>query len=132
MADNVDQMAEGGAAHIPGTVHLVDLLGTMRTKHAEGGQKDIVLVPAPSADPDDPLNWSPSRKALSTCCMGVYTLMVGIASAAIYSVLDPISKETGLTLNDLNSGTGCVPEPPFPRDANLPTDSCFCFSDGDA
>jgi hypothetical protein len=91
---------------VPGTVHLVDLLGTMHTKHAEGGQKDIVLVPTPSADPDDPLNWSPSRKALSTFCMGVYTLMVGIASAAIYSVLEPISKETGLTLNDLNQGTG--------------------------
>lgn len=91
---------------IPGTVHLVDLLGTMKTQHATGGHKDIVLVPAPSADPDDPLNWSPSRKALSTQCMGVYTLMVGIASAAIYSVLEPISEDTGLTLNDLNQGTG--------------------------
>lgn len=43
-------------AHIPGTVHLVDLEGTMHAKHAKGGQKDIVLVPAPSSDPDDPLN----------------------------------------------------------------------------
>jgi hypothetical protein len=42
--------------HIPGTVHLVDLEGTMHAKHAKGGQKDIVLVPAPSNDPDDPLN----------------------------------------------------------------------------
>lgn len=32
--------------------------------------------------------------------------MVGIASAAIYSILVPISEETGLTLSDLNSGTG--------------------------
>jgi len=40
--------------------------------------------------------------------MCVYTLMVGIASAAIYSVLVPISQETGLTLNDLNQGTGFV------------------------
>ena len=35
-----------------------------------------------------------------------YTLMVGIASAAIYSVLEPISEATGLTLGDLNAGTG--------------------------
>ena len=92
---------------IPGTVHLVDLLGTLKNvQHAKGVQKDIVLVPTPSDDPDDPLNWSPSRKALSTACMGVYTLMVGIASAAIYSVLEPISEDTGLTLNDLNQGTG--------------------------
>lgn len=52
------------------------------------------------------LNWSPARKALSTTCMGVYTLMVGIASAAIYSVLEPIAEDTGLTLGDLNAGTG--------------------------
>lgn len=43
---------------------------------------------------------------LSTTCMCVYTLMVGIASAAIYSVLVPISEATNLTLDDLNAGTG--------------------------
>ncbi|KAK5194043.1 hypothetical protein LTR47_005365 [Exophiala xenobiotica] len=91
---------------VPGTVHLVDLEGTMHAKHASKGHKDIVLVPAPSNDPDDPLNWSPRRKLLSTSCMCMYTLMVGIASAAIYSVLVPISEATGLTLGDLNSGTG--------------------------
>ncbi|KAK4542452.1 hypothetical protein LTR36_006704 [Oleoguttula mirabilis] len=101
-----DQKHDDGAMPVPGTVHLVDLEGTMAAKHAKGARRDIVLVPAPSADPDDPLNWSPARKALSTTCMGVYTLMVGIASAAIYSVLEPIADATGLTLADLNAGTG--------------------------
>ncbi len=32
--------------------------------------------------------------------------MDGIGSAAIYSVLEPISKDTGLTLGDLNAWTG--------------------------
>ena len=32
--------------------------------------------------------------------------MVGIASAAIYSVLEPIAEDTRLTLGDLNAGTG--------------------------
>jgi hypothetical protein len=92
---------------IPGTVHLVDLEGTIRAKHASGAQlKDVVLVPPPSADLDDPLNWSPSRKRLSTASQSIYTLMVGIASAAIYSVLEPISVDTGLSLADLNAGTG--------------------------
>jgi hypothetical protein len=108
----LDTMANGpnndGDTQIPGTVHLVDLMGTMSGRHAESGQRDIVLVPAPSSDPDDPLNWSPRRKALSTVCMCVYTLMVGIASAAIYSVLVPISEETGISLNNLNQGTGLV------------------------
>jgi hypothetical protein len=92
---------------IPGTVHLVDLEGVIKGKHAATSQlKDVVLVPAPSSDPDDPLNWSPKRKWLSTVSQSVYTLMVGIASAAIYSVLVPISDDTGLTLADLNAGTG--------------------------
>jgi hypothetical protein len=92
---------------IPGTIHLVDLEGVMRGQHASGPQlNDVVLIPAPSNDPDDPLNWSPKRKMLSTACMSMYTLMVGIASAAIYSVLEPISEDTGLTLDQLNAGTG--------------------------
>ena len=75
---------DGGTTPIPGTVHLVDLEGTMVAKHAKGAQKvgrrcykqtdctrprapwsllliirffkDIVLVPAPSSDPDDPVS----------------------------------------------------------------------------
>ena len=39
-----------------------------------------------------------------------YTFTVGIASAAIYSVLEPIEKATGLTLDDLNAGTGYMVE----------------------
>ena len=37
--------------------------------------------------------------------------MVGIASAAIYSVLEPIAEDTGLTLGDLNAGTGYMVNP---------------------
>ena len=99
-------VVEGPQSYVPGTVHLIDLEHTMQAKHAQGGQRDILLVPTPSSDADDPLNWSPRRKMLSTICMCVYTLMVGIASAAIYSVLEPISAATGLTLGDLNAGTG--------------------------
>lgn len=40
--------------------------------------------------------------------------MVGIASAAIYSVLEPISDATGLTLADLNAGTGYMYGNPAP------------------
>jgi MFS family permease len=35
-----------------------------------------------------------------------YILTIGISSAAIYSVFVPISLETGLSLDDLNAGTG--------------------------
>lgn len=57
---------------IPGTVRLVDINHTLNVQHAGNG--DIILVPAPSQDPEDPLNWSPSRKLLSTICVMVYVL----------------------------------------------------------
>lgn len=39
---------------VPGTVHLVDLDNNLHAKHSEAHQ-DIVLVPTPSDDPDDPV-----------------------------------------------------------------------------
>ena len=41
---------------VPGTVHLIDLNHNLLAKHA-AGNKDIVLVPAPSDDPDDPVRF---------------------------------------------------------------------------
>lgn len=89
---------------VPGTVHLVDLDGHMNAKHK--GNSKIVLIPTPSDDPDDPLNWTKQRKLLAMFCMIVYTFGVGVPSAAIYSVLVQISEATGITLGQLNSGTG--------------------------
>lgn len=66
MAPAIDRTA------IPGTVTLVDLEHVLDTRHLGSGDPDIVLIPAPSSDPDDPLNWSPKRKLLSTVCVSVY------------------------------------------------------------
>jgi hypothetical protein len=65
MALDVDRDA------IPGTFTLVDLEHTLTTRHLNRGNSDIVLIPQPSDDPDDPLNWSPRRKTLSTVCVSV-------------------------------------------------------------
>lgn len=85
---------------IPGNVHLVDIKNE--------GEKDgkIVLVPTPSDDPDDPLNWEPKRKYLALFCVVVYTMGVGVPSAAIYSVLNAISEQTDISLSELNNATG--------------------------
>lgn len=78
---------------VPGTVHLIDIDGNVRGRHASGRNTDgmyhihspiqtssnwsslVVLVPAPSNDPDDPLNWSPRRKLISTLALSTYTLV---------------------------------------------------------
>lgn len=96
----------------PGTVHLVDVDG--RNPHGEkhaGGAKephDILLVPRPSDDPEDPLNWSFRRKLLATSCVVVYTIMLAIPSSAVYSIVTPIRQATGLSLDNLNNGTGIM------------------------
>lgn len=56
---------------VPGTVHLVDLELTLATRHAQD-KKDIVLVPTPSADPNDPLNWTRRRKYMALTCSLLY------------------------------------------------------------
>ena len=88
---------------VPGTTHLVDLDGTLHTNH-DARLKDIVLVPTPSSDQEDPLNWSQRRKSQHMFCVFIYCLFVGIASAALYSVLVPMSMSTGLSLANLNAG----------------------------
>ncbi|KAL3465341.1 MFS general substrate transporter [Aspergillus heterothallicus] len=70
---------------IPGTFTLVDTEHVLSTRHLDHGDRDIVLVPEPSSDPDDPLNWSSSRKLLSTVSL---------------------SEETGVSVGTLNEGTG--------------------------
>ncbi|KAL2831843.1 major facilitator superfamily domain-containing protein [Aspergillus cavernicola] len=100
MTLSIDQSA------IPGTFTLVDADHVLTTRHLEAGDQDIVLVPEPSSDPDDPLSWSPRRKLLSTVCVSVYTLFAGIACANVYSVLVQLSEETGISVSTLNEGTG--------------------------
>ncbi|KAH8807795.1 major facilitator superfamily domain-containing protein [Xylogone sp. PMI_703] len=79
----------------PGTVHLVEI-----------ERDDLILVPKPSADPEDPLNWSRRRKWLNVGLVLFYVFSTGIGGASVYSVLEPISHDTGITLGQLVNGTG--------------------------
>ncbi|KAK1988397.1 major facilitator superfamily transporter [Colletotrichum cereale] len=93
----------------PGTSRLIDVDGSVITKHAStSGEQDIVLIPRPSDDPEDPLNWTKKRKLLATSCVIVYTVMIAIPSSAVYSVVTPIRAATGLSLSDINNGTGIM------------------------
>ena len=60
--ENIREVLHGNIddSVVPGTVHLVDLDQSMRAKHSAAHQ-DIVLVPTPSEDPDDPVSISARR-----------------------------------------------------------------------
>ena len=94
-------------ALVPGTVHLVDLSGHADRKH-DPTNKDIVLVPQPSQSPEDVLNWTRTRKFLALAMVFVYTLGVGIPTTLHYSVIADITRDTGISTEQLVQGNGVM------------------------
>lgn len=88
-------------ADVPGTILMVDLGHECDDRAHANKQSDIVLVPQPSKDLEDPLNWSKKRKWWSLAMVLTYTLGVGIPTTLHYSVITDISSETGITTADL-------------------------------
>jgi hypothetical protein len=96
MADHADQ-------DVPGTVLLVDLAGGQSGGKHASDRSDIVLVPQPSADPEDPLNWSRKRKMWALAMVFTYTMGVGIPGTLHYSVIADITRDTGIPTVDLGA-----------------------------
>ncbi|KAH3670676.1 hypothetical protein OGAPHI_001191 [Ogataea philodendri] len=96
-------MREIDYSAVPGTSHLVDL---DKSAHVAETKTGIVLIPEPSNDPNDPLNWSKGRKLMHAFCLVVFVFGGGIPSCCIYSILTEISDYSGISLSDLNNGTG--------------------------
>ncbi|KPM44080.1 hypothetical protein AK830_g2409 [Neonectria ditissima] len=92
---------------IPGTVQLVDADGVLNVKHGKN-HHDIVLVPQPSDNPDDPLRWTQPRKMQNVFCVMSWCFF----AAAIISGLSPayvlIEAETGISVADLSTGNGLM------------------------
>ncbi|KAL6691564.1 major facilitator superfamily protein [Trichoderma pleuroticola] len=86
---------------VPGTVRLVDLAGA-----TAGGV--VELVPRPSNDPEDPLNWSRRRKYLAVAMVNIYTMGIAICCTLQNSVLADITRDTGISTEELVQGTGVM------------------------
>ncbi|OBS15184.1 hypothetical protein FPOA_13926 [Fusarium poae] len=94
--------------YVPGTVRLIDVNGMNSGGPHDSQHKDIVLVPRPSSDPEDPLNWPYRRKLLAVSMAYLYVLGTGIATSLQYSVLADITKDTGISTANLVQGTGVM------------------------
>lgn len=94
---------------VPGTVYLVDVDGHLTSAARDGTtRQDIVLVPQPSSDPEDPLNWTQHRKVLAVSMAYLYVFGTGIATSLQYSVLANITADTGIPTATLVQGTGVM------------------------
>ncbi|CAK7211766.1 hypothetical protein SCUCBS95973_001230 [Sporothrix curviconia] len=63
-------------------------------------------TPAPSDDPDDPLNWTPRRRMLANTCMLLYVFAICIESSVINSVTTQFAAATGISIGDVITGNG--------------------------
>ncbi|KAI5479102.1 MFS transporter [Pseudohyphozyma bogoriensis] len=60
-----------------------DVIADVFSKHAPG-RPDLILVPTPSDDPEDPLNWSRAKKA--TQLLASLVLTIGVGSLVFASI----------------------------------------------
>lgn len=98
--------------HVPGTVileesaaHSQELTGGL--KHGTGRNANIVLVPQPSNDPNDPLNWPMSKKltALGVTCMGS-VLYAAVVSAMLNAAFAEMAVEINTSIPKLVLASG--------------------------
>ncbi|EMC98599.1 hypothetical protein BAUCODRAFT_102930 [Baudoinia panamericana UAMH 10762] len=78
----------------PGTAKLIDhdLVRTISGHHSQTVDH-IRLVPQPSRDPADPLNWSKWRKVATLFCVSLYPFVANITSASLASALPFLAAE---------------------------------------
>ncbi|CZR67587.1 related to HOL1, putative substrate-H+ antiporter [Phialocephala subalpina] len=86
----------------PGTV----VLENSRSKLKHGHDGTLVLYPQPSEDPNDPLNWTYSRKIVNFSLVAFYVLMVFAFQDIPVIVFQDYVEELGMTYEQLNNTFG--------------------------
>lgn len=92
---------------VPGTVHLIDLTGSSTLQHGKSEQ-DIILLPQPTRDPQDPLNWTPKRRLNSSVWQMLWTFVASGHINGLTPAYLLIQAETGISIGDLNTGNGLM------------------------
>lgn len=87
------------------TVDMVPGTRLLLNPGRDDGSTHIVLSPEPSSDPDDPLNWSITRKTLSFLVVNIYSFMVAVVALSTAVTYGALIAEFGTTAEYLNVGT---------------------------
>ena len=98
----------------PGTVHLIDMDGSMI---AEKNNDEVVLIPQPSSNPNDPLRWSKRKKNWQFGLLFFWAFMLAVAANFSGPLWTIWTEDLNCTFQELNVttallflflGLGCV------------------------
>ncbi|OJJ44532.1 hypothetical protein ASPZODRAFT_18110 [Penicilliopsis zonata CBS 506.65] len=99
--------SDSGTEFIPGTDFMCDVDHTSHLNQGKGS--DVILIPQPSNDPSDPLNWSPLWKCLVIVVQFGYTFVAVEAALSVAPLFALLAEEWGLNQTQLNLLTGgCI------------------------
>ncbi|PWY84386.1 MFS general substrate transporter, partial [Aspergillus eucalypticola CBS 122712] len=112
---------------VPGTEILFDSTGPSSNfehlKHIERDGQRILLIPQPSlTDPNDPLSWSPVKKAMVFANACIYSFLGGITGPIIASGIIQLTEQYDASFQKVNiavaanlicTGVGCFYWMPF-------------------
>ncbi|KND87054.1 putative MFS-type transporter [Tolypocladium ophioglossoides CBS 100239] len=109
---------EGGPSHPPGTVEL------LTTAHNARGDGEVILIPTPSDDPNDPLIWSMWRKVVNYGLLTAMTTAVFTALSTQTVFWAQMLQDMDVTYQDLANAlavqlaglaVGCIVIIPFTK-----------------
>jgi hypothetical protein len=92
---------------VPGTVQLIDTEGNLHVEHGTG-HKEIVLVPQPTDDPNDPLRWGKNRKTITLVTAMAWCFFTGAMISGLSPAYVLIEEDTGISVADLSTGNGIM------------------------
>jgi MFS family permease len=92
---------------VPGTVQLIDTEGNLHVEHG-AGQREIVLVPQPTDDPNDPLRWGKNRKTITLVTAMGWCFFTGAMISGLSPAYVLIEEDIGISVADLSTGNGIM------------------------
>ncbi|GMM28043.1 hypothetical protein DAMA08_007590 [Martiniozyma asiatica (nom. inval.)] len=90
---------------VPGTVHLVDVGHSLNVEH--NGESDIILIPQPTDDPNDPLTWSWKRKNIQFAILFYWCFLSAVTTNWSGPVWDYFLTEYNTSYSQLNNTSAC-------------------------